>query len=738
MSPPVDRLRGLHPAEIRQAYEVALETRATIIAAMTLKARGEGVEFWIGGPGEEVHGTATALALHRVVREERDEPGELALFCHYRSDSLVGMTSALRGRDDFQDNYFRQALSRVTDPFSGGRQMVMHLCMPEIGIMPVQSPLGMQLGKAAGYARGLQATGKPGLAVAIIGDGTAAESDLHEAMHAASLWRLPLLVIMTDNEVAISVKPEHGRGIRDFASYCEAFGVSYHRCDGRVFLDTWETTARAARAVLEEGRAAFVHAQVERLMGHSSSSGGMFDYETRDPLLDFGEWLLGEGIITEEEVFRRGEVDRRRSYFEIHELGTLMERELDQVRDCIHRVREEPPPSVEAGDVMRHVRPPFPEHDEPQRRLDAPPTRVQINEALNLALDRTLAEGNALLWGQDVGGLGGVFQVTVGLRDRHPGRVEDAPINEPMIVGTALGAALHPELVLLPEIQFGDYSLNCLHWFVHLGNLYWTTNGQAAANVTIRFPVDPVQGGAVYHSMSCDGFYGNVPGLVMTCPSTAWDAYGLTRTAAEYRGPVVQLEPKRIYRMRLGPRLPGEPDDPQALRELRRAGEAFPVDDFRVPFGRAARRREGEHLTVLSWGWTCWQAVAAADKLARDRGIQAEVIDLRTLVPYDRGRIVAATRRTGRVLIAQADRTFAGFGRQLQGDLVEALPGIVVRLVGQLDAPAVGQSRVLEDAITIQDQDIYDAMSALADARPQAWLDNELHWLRWAPSRRHV
>ncbi|MCB9729624.1 MAG: hypothetical protein H6744_04965 [Deltaproteobacteria bacterium] len=723
---------GLSAAELRQAYEVALETRASIIASMTMKTRGEGVEFWIGGPGEEIHGSATALGFHRVVREERDEPGTLAYFCHYRSDALAAMTAALRGHGDFMEAYFRQAFGRVTDPHSGGRQMVMHLCAPEIGLMPVQSPVGMQLGKACGYARGLQLRGQPGLAVAIVGDGTTAESDMHEAMTAASLWRLPLVIIVTDNHVAITVKPEDGRGIKSFERYAEAFGLQYFECDGNDFLGTWRTTVECARAVLSEGRAALLHATVPRLMGHSSSSGGQFEYDEPDPLLEFGSWLGREGVLPESAIFRRGEVDRRKSYFEIHELGSLMREKLDRVRVTLAQVRAEPMPSP-AVDLFTHAHPPYPEVDEPE--ASTRPTRIQFNEAINLALDRTLAEGRAAMWGQDVGARGGIFQCSVGLIEKYPDRVRDAPINEPLIVGTATGAALHPELVLLPEIQFGDYALNCLHWFVHLGNLHWTTNGQISPNVTVRFPVDPVQGGAVYHSMSGDGFFGNVPGLVITCPSTAWDAYGLLRTSAEYRGPVLQMEPKRLYRMRLGPALPGEPADARALRERRAESGELPVDDFRVPFGRAARRRSGDDVTVVSWGWTAWQAAAAADRLLEDRGIRADVFDLRTLVPYDRDAILESARRTGKVLIAQADRTFAGFGRQIQGDVVEALPGVTARLIGQLNVPAVAQARVLEDAIVLQEDGIYDAIQALCDAPAQAFMDSELHWLRRAPGR---
>lgn len=719
-------------AELLEAYDVALETRAQIVTCMMMKTRGEGVEFWIGGPGEEVHGTAVALALHRVLRSG-PTPGDLGLFLHYRSDALAAMTYALRGHDSFVLDYFRQALSRSTDPHSGGRQMVMHLCRPDLGIWPVQSPVGMQLGKAAGYARGLQLLGKRGLAVGIVGDGTTGESDFHEAAMAASLWRLPLLTMVTNNDVAISVKPEDGRGIRDYEKYAQAFGLLYFECDGHDFADTYRVTKAAAEAILTENRSAIMVARVPRLMGHSSSSGGQFEYDERDPLLELGQWLARENLLPEKDTFRRGEVDRRKSYFEVHELGR-MERAIEKVREVWTQVRQEPAPSVEAGDHLKHMTPPFPLVKEPEVDTKTT-TQIQVNEALNLALDRILAPGKAAIWGQDVGHRGGVFKVTNKLIEKYPSQVRDAPINEPMIVGTAMGAALHKELTLLPEVQFGDYTLNCLHWFVHMGNVYWTTNGQTPVNVTVRFPVDPVLGGAVYHSMSCDGFFGNVPGLVMTIPSCAYDAYGLLRTAADYAGPVLQMEPKRLYRMKLGPVLPGEPADPRVIQEARRNGDVPLFNDFRVPFGKAARRRKGDDVTVVAWGWAAWQAVAAANTVFKKRGVSAEVFDLRTLVPYDREAILASAKRTGKVLIAQNDRVFAGFGRQIQGDLVESLPGVVVRVVGQMDTPAVGQARALEDAITLQVEDVVEALDAIADARPAAWLENELHWLHAAPSR---
>ena len=724
----------LTSAQIHQAYEIALSTRASIVACMTMKTRGEGVEFWIGGPGEEVHGAATALALNQVVRVEPETPGDLAIFCHYRSDSLAHMTAALHGYDEFVESYFRQALSRRTDPHSAGRQMVMHLCMPEMGLWPVQSPVGMQLSKAAGYARGLQAKKEMGLAVAIVGDGTTGESDFHEAAMAASIWQLPLLIVVTDNSVAITVTPEDGRGIKSYEHYAKAFDLEYFECNGYEFMDTYVGTASAARWVVENQTSAVLVARVPRLMGHSSSSGGQFDFDEVDPLLGFGQWILDNDIIDPSALFAREEVDKRKSYFDMHRLGIIMDRRLEDIRKVIDEVLKEPAPSIEAGDVWNHAHAPYPEVFEPID-LSERPTRIQINEAYNSVLDRTMAKGNALVWGQDVGYRGGIFQVTAGLKDKYPDLIRDAPINEPMILGTAVGAAMHRDLILIPEIQFGDYTLNCLHWIVYMGNLYWTTNGQVPINLTLRFPVDPVMGGAPYHSMSCDGFYGNIPGLVITIPTTAYDAYGLLRTSVDYAGPVLQMEPKRLYRLRLGHALPGEPDDAKRLQEIRRSGGEMPIDDYHIPFGKAVRRHEGSDITVLSWGWAGWQSVAVARKLAKE-GIHAEVFDLRTLVPYDREAMLESARKTGRVLIVQNDRTFAGFGRQIQGDLVESLPGITVRLVGQLNVPAVGQARSLEDEIVIQEHDIEKALREMLDMKPKAWLENELHWLQYAPTRK--
>ena len=181
---------------------------------------------------------------------------------------------------------------------------------------------------------------------------------------------------------------------------------------------------------------------------------------------------------------------------------------------------------------------------------------------------------------------------------------------------------MHAGSTALPEIQFSDYSLNCLHWFVYLGNSCWTSNGTINLNVIVRLPVEPLHGGAVYHSMCMEGFYGSIPGLTIIAPTTSRDCYGLLRSAAEYDGPVLVLESKGLYRLPLGDAFPGEPTDKKEVADLKRAigfqGLIPDLEpDFRVPLGKAAIRRPGRDLTVVTWGrctLTCGESLKCSHR----------------------------------------------------------------------------------------------------------------------------
>jgi 2-oxoisovalerate dehydrogenase E1 component len=716
---------GLSADELRQAYRVAIRSRTTEEFIVRLVSRGE-VKFSIWGPGEEVHGVATSLALSRVF-----SPRNFGFVPHYRSGALVSMWLELNGHDSFALDLMRQQFSKETDALSRGRQMVNHLHYPDHGILPVQSPVGMQLGKAAGWAMGYKLQGREDCgAMAIIGDGTTAEGDLHDAMNAASVWKLPLIVMVTDNNVAISTKPVEGHGIKDFEAYANAFGFRHFTCDGSDFWSSFETMVQVAEHVRDQQSGALLHVtNLPRLNGHSSAADVTFDLSQADPLLSFGEALVERGVLEPEDIVTRKKGEGR-DYFAHHEPGRIMETEIEKIRGIIAKVRSEPDPPAES--VLENIYAPFPCVIEPPATGQ---TNITVAGAIRAAIDRIISDHGGVIWGEDVARLGGVMTATAGLKAKHPGRVIDAPLNEPLIVGTAMGAGLHPDITAMPEIQFGDYAYNAFHWLVYLGNLYWSSNGNARSSVILRMPTDPFGGGAIYHSMSNDGYFSSIPGLVLVMPSTSFDAYGLLLTAAEYDGPVVFLEPKFMYRLNLGPAFPGEPTDQgeiDAMRKRVMRGEIPEIDpSVRVPFGKAATRRPGDDLTIVAWGRAVYTALEAADKLA-NQGIEAEVIDLRTLVPPDLDAVYDSVGRTGRLLVAAEDRAFAGFVRAIQGHVVERFPGAPTRALGQKNVPGIAQSPILEKATVLNVDDIFSAGIEVAETEISS--SSTAGW-SWMPRR---
>ncbi|MEC7986457.1 MAG: thiamine pyrophosphate-dependent enzyme [Myxococcota bacterium] len=708
-----DDIPQLSKEELLHAYRVGVRSRCMEEHIVKLVSRGE-VKFAIWGPGEEVHGTATALALSRLVT-----PKNFGIVPHYRSGSLCSMWCELNGVDDFSQTLLRQQFSKDTDPMSRGRQMVYHLDLSDIGILPVQSPVGMQLGKAAGYAKGFHLKGiLNGLTIGVVGDGTTAEGDMHDAMNAASVWNLPFILMVTDNGVAISTNPDEGRGIKDFASYAQGFGIRHFSCDGTDFWDVYETTYQAAKYVQEHQKPILFHVHsLPRLNAHSSAADYSFDLNQPDPLIAFGQKLVELGYVSSEDVLRRHDRGASKDFFDHYDLGTIMSQENARIKELITQIRAEPDPPPES--IFENIHAPFPDVDESQP--GGPQTAITYGGAIRAAIDNIITHHNGAVWGQDIARLGGVMQATAGVASKHAERIFDAPLNEPLIMGTACGASLHEDLVIMPEIQFGDYALNAFHWFVHMGNLYCSTNGNSNFSVIMRPPTDPFGGGAMYHSMSLDGYFSPIPGLVILMPSTSWDVYGLLMTAADYKGPVIVLEPKAMYRMYLGQAFPGEPTDSKEIAALKRRvmrGEVPTIDpSLRVPFSKAALRREGSDVTIVSWGRAVGTCMAAAKELDA-KGIEAEIWDLRTLVPPDLESVFKSVSKTGRLVVASEDRAFAGFVRSIQGAVVEKFPGVPTMALGQKNIPGIAQSLILEDATILSKQDVYEAVETLCNTKP--------------------
>lgn len=697
----------LTPDVMRVAYREACMARMHVERVVQECLKGI-VKFAIWGPGEEIHGTATALAAQAELSFDT-----FAICGHYRSASLLGLWARLQGYEDFHLDHMRQQLSRSTDPWSGGRQMTAHFNDMRFGILPVQSALGMQVSKSVGYAYGNQLKGKTdSVTMAVVGDGTCAEGDLHEGMTGASILGLPWLLVVTDNNIAISVTPEDGRGIQDFEAYAKAFGFEYFTCDGNDFLDVYETNKKAMAFCRDNQKPALLWVRnLSRLNDHSSAADVTFKFDQHDPLLDFGQALVDQGVLQEGDVVRRKD-GQSKDYFLRHDLGTVATEADEYIVGTMAQAESEPEPTYES--VFEHIRDPFPVSVEAP--VEGRNTVISINGAMRAALGAILKE-NPMTWvyGQDVGAKGGVMQATRGLFDQFPGQVKDAPINEPLILGAATGFALHEGSTALPEIQFSDYSLNTLHWLVYLGNLLWTSGGTIHANVIVRLPTEPLHGGAVYHSMCMEGLYGSIPGLTICAPTTSRDIYGMLRSAAEFTGPVVFFESKGLYRMTLGDAFPGEPTDKTEVAKLKRAiafeGHAPDIpDDFRVPLGKAAVRREGSDLTIVTWG-RCTLFVQTAIETLSAAGIDVEMIDLRTIVPPDLETVMASVAKTRRLLVVHEDRVFASLGRELQGSVIDAMAGqpLATRVLGQDAVPGIPQNARLEEQLVVSPEKVIKA-----------------------------
>jgi len=741
--PSEDAVTDLSDAELRFAYRVATRSRTMEEYFVRLVNRGE-VKFSIWGPGEEIHGAATALALSKVC-----DPDKLGMVLHYRNACLATMWCELQGYKDFTLDLLRQQFSRATDQMTGGRQMVNHFDRSALSILPVQSPVGMQLGKAAGDAKGFHDLGiTDGVARAVTGDGTSAEGDLHDAMNAASVWQLPLIIMVTNNKVAISTQPHEGHGIKSMKAYAKAFDFEYGECEGTDFRDCYETTLRAAQYARDEQKPFLMLVDnMPRLNAHSSAADPSFVLDQPDPLLSFGKKLVEIGVLDEDDIVKRIE-GKGRDYFAHHDPGNIMAEQIADLKALIEQVRGEPEP--EPKSIFDHIYPPFPEVEE---KPTSGQTAISYAGAIRAAASNIMSNHGGVLWGQDVARLGGVMTATAGLKDRHPDRVIDAPLNEPLIVGTAVGAGMHDGIVAMPEIQFADYSFNAFHWIVYMGNLYWTSNGRQTSSVILRMPVDPFHGGAVYHSMSVDGYFTQVPGLVIVMPSTSYDVYGLLLTAAEYGNTVICLEPKFAYRQSLGPAFPNEPTDAAEINALKKSimhGEIPDIDPtVRVPFSKAATRRTGDDVTIVAWGRAVWTSMDAAASLAEE-GIEAEVIDLRTLVPPDLEAVYASVDKTKRLVVAAEDRPFAGFARAIQGHAVERFQGIPTRAIGQENVPGIAQSLKLEEATVLTAHTVETAVRevmaakvasprAAAQPRPSAPTpEGEAPRVAWIPPRYYL
>ncbi len=638
----VERADGATQDEAIADLHMAFVSRGLDDREITLQRQSRAY-FQISGAGHE----ALLLGLARSLRPNYDW-----FFPYYRDRALalaLGVTPY---------EMLLQAVGAADDPASGGRQMPCHWGARHLNIVSQTSCTGSQCLPAVGCAEAARYISRrpdlPGctaygdeLTYVSLGDGATSEGEFWESLNTACRLHLPVLYVVADNGYAISVRladqapapiSEMVLGIR---------GLHIVKMDGRDYYEVRRKGADAIAHVRAGAGPCLVHALVTRPYSHSLSDDQrkyrgaeeLADEAAHDPIVVLERELLARGALTAEQIdaMRADANEIVRAAAE----AALAAARPEPIRVMDHVIA---PPTITAV-------PPDPE-PEP----DAP--LVTFGEAIRLTLHEQMARDERIrVFGEDVAdadphlidevpGKGGVFGITFGLqREFGDARCFNTPLAEANIIGRAVGQALRG-LRPCAEIQFFDYVWPAMNQIKsEAATTRWRSNGAFTCPMVVRIAIGGyLQGGSIWHSQSGESIFAHVPGLLIAYPSRARDAAGLLRTAFQMEDPVLFLEHKHLYRQGYG-------RDP------------MPPADWMLPFGRGTYVTRGERVTVVTWGATVHRAQVAAQELGPDASV--EIIDLRTIAPWDRELVAESVRNTGRVLVLHEDTLTCGFGAEI-------------------------------------------------------------------------
>ena len=697
------KYHGLDRETLIRLYRTMFLSRRLDDREIQLKRQNK-IFFQISSAGHEAVTAATALLLR---------PGVDWIYPYYRDRALcltLGVTPL---------ETLLQAVGAKDDPSSGGRQMPSHWGHNKWNIVSKSSCTGTQFVQAVGAAEATlyyerhpkalaQAKKAPlgefvhhvpeEIVYVSSGDGATSEGEFWESLNVACAKKLPMFYLVEDNGYAISVPIEVQTAGGNIARLVNNFpGLHVADCDGTDPLESYAVCKEAIAYVRERRGPALVRARVTRPYSHSLSDDEKL-YKTpeeregearRDPLSKFSLFLIREGLMDQKEIEGlEGEVDR-------------------EVREAADQALASEPPelaSIGVNIYSPEVDPTSPAFAAQPQFHGAPKTMVEMVAAT--LLDEMGRDERITVFGEDVAdasreetlrevkGKGGVFKATAGLQRKYGAdRVFNTPLAEAGIVGRAIGMATRG-LKPVAEIQFFDYIWPAMMQIRdELCVLRWRSNGSFKSPAVLRVAIGGyLTGGAVYHSQSGESIFTHCPGLRVVMPSTALDVAGLLRTAIRCDDPVMFLEHKHLYRQ------------PYNRSE-------YPGPDFTIPFGEARMVKEGNQVSIVTYGAVVHRAEVAAAALERE-GISVEIIDLRSLSPYDWEAISATVRKTHRVIVAYEDMLSWGYGAEIAARIAE-------ELFEELDAPVKRVAAMdtfcayhpkLEDEILPQTDDIAAAL----------------------------
>jgi 2-oxoisovalerate dehydrogenase E1 component len=648
VSPESERLvEGFTPEQLRHLYRSVLLPRM-IEAKMLVLLRQGRLAKWFSGIGQEAIATGVVTAL---------EPRDFILPMHRN-------LGVFTGRDLDLPRLFRQLLGREGG-FTKGRDRSFHFGHLEKGIVGMISHLGAMLPVACGMALAAQLRGHGRVAAAFTGDGATSEGDFHEALNLAAVWKLPVLFLVENNQWGLSTPVSEQYACRHLADRGVGYGMPGLVVDGNDLLAVHRVVKEAAERARRGQGPSLLEFETFRMRGHEEASGTDYvpkalleEWARKDPVQRY------EGFLLEHGVLEPGDPQTIRAAYK-KRIDALTEEALS-AREPRSTV-EEKVADVFAPSLLVPREPPAKQEAAPERRyVDA------ISDALRTVMGR---DERVVFLGQDIAEYGGVFKVTRGLVEEFGrARVRNTPIIESGAIGAALGLALGGYVPMV-EMQFGDFITCGFNQIVNnLAKTHWRW-GQRVP-VVLRVPVGGGVGAGPFHSQNVESWFTSVAGLKVVAPATPYDAKGLLIAAFEEGNPVLYLEHKLLYRSAKGP---------------------VPEGHYSLPIGRARVVREGRHATVVTYGVGLTWALAAAEAFAGD-GRELEVVDLRSLMPWDVEAVVSSVRKTSRCLVLHEAPLTGGFGGEVAAvvgkEAFEWLDAPVARL-GALDTP-VPFARTLE------------------------------------------
>ncbi len=540
----------------------------------------------------------------------------------------------------------------------------------------LNATIGTHLPHAVGFGYAERLQGRDTVAMVVFGDGATSESDFHAAMNFAGVWNTPTVFLCQNNQVAQSTTIDKQTAAATLAAKADGYGFCGVRVDGMDPLAMYQTTREAVERAATGGGPTLIEMHTYRFAPHSTYDGAPV-YRTsdeealwraRDPITRMRTFLAHKGLWEagrEDEMRRRlsadleacvNELEARPAVGRDYSPRHLFARIPASVAAQLRREQSEagePATEFDPDEIWTVGAEPAPAGE--TRRLDMTET---LKQTMHAAFER---DPTLVVLGEDVGVEGGVFRITEGMHERFGAdRVIDTPLCETGIVGTAVGMAM-AGLRPVAEIEFAGFVYPAFDQLIgHMGRIRWRYRGHLTAPVVVRLPVGTNLGNYEFHTDSPESFFAHAPGLVVVYPSSPYDAKGLMESALASPDPVVFLEPIALYR--------GLKQD-------------VPLEPYRIPFGRARVLRAGTDATVVSWGPPVHQALRAAESMAAD-GVSVEVIDLRTLYPWDRETVLASVERTGRLVVAHEAQTTSGFG-------AEVLAAVSEEGLYSLEAPPV-------------------------------------------------